>query len=153
MEAKGCAKPMVWKDARRKFYWAVRAKVAKSAALAKIAEASPDSTYEYRSGLLSSLASVDENTDVRVAAQSFESLDLAGTLTQLKADHLTRRMLALSHEDRKATLDGLVRLVNNLSEDEKSSLLTVLQGSKRSPGSTIFSALFAFLHSTLTVFE
>lgn len=153
MEAKGCAKAMVWKDARRKFYWAVRAKVARSTAMAKLAEASPDSTFEYRSGLLSSLTNINDQTDIRVAAQTLETLDLSGTVTQLKADHLARRMLALSHEDRKATLDGLVRLVNNLSDEEKTSLLTALQGSKRSPGSTLLSALFGFVNATLTALE
>ncbi|KAI0796098.1 acetyl CoA carboxylase [Abortiporus biennis] len=134
MEAKGCAKSMVWKDARRRFYWAVRAKVARSTALAQLAEASPESTAEYRERLLDTLTSIDEATERRVAAEAYESLDLRPTLSQLKADHLMRRMLTLAHEDRKATLAGLVRLVDNLAEEEKSALLTALQNSSRSPG-------------------
>ena len=71
----------------------------------------------------------------RTAAEKLEALDLSATAAQLKADHLIRRMLALAHEDRKATIDGLVRLVDNLSDDEKSTLVTALQASSsRSPG-------------------
>lgn len=125
---------MVWKDARRRFYWALRAKVAKSTALDHLAEASPDSTVEYREHLLESLTSTDATTDRRAAAQTYETLDLRPTVAQLKADHLMRRMLALSHEDRKATVNGLVRLVDNLSEEERATLLNALQNSNRSPG-------------------
>ena len=134
MEAKGCAKAMVWKDARRRFYWAVRSKVAWSSAIAKLTEASPESTYEYRSRLLQTLSEVDMSGDRRVAAEKLESLDLTATVAQLKADHLVRRLLAISHEDRKATINGLVRLVDNLSDDEKTTLVSALQGSGRSPG-------------------
>ena len=134
MEAKGCAKPMVWKDARRRFYWALRAKIAMFAALDEIEEASPESTLEYRTRLLQTLSSIDDTTDRRIAAETYETIDLAPTLAQLRADYLVRRMLALSHEDRKATIGGLVRLVDNLSDDEKSTLASALQSSGRSPG-------------------
>jgi len=134
MEAKGCAKPMEWKDARRRFYWAVRAKIAWSSAMAKIKDATPDSTPEYRAGLLESLTEVDSTTDRRVVAEKLESLNLTATAAELKADHLMRNMLALAHEDRKATISGLVRLVDNLADEEKAALLTALQSSKSSPG-------------------
>lgn len=134
MEAKGCAKAMVWKGARRHFYWAVRAKLARTAAMVQLADASPDSTVEYRARLLESLASIDSTTDYRVMAETLETLDLFATVAQLKADHLMRSMLALAQEDRKATMDGLVRLVDNLSEDEKATLISALQTSSRSPG-------------------
>ncbi len=132
MEAKACAKSMVWKDARRRFYWAVRAKIAWSSAIASIATASPDSTAEYRTQLLQTLAEVDASTDRREAAAKLEALELTGTLAQLKADHIMRSMLALSKEDRKATVNGLARLVDNLNDDEKATLVAALQG--RSPG-------------------
>lgn len=134
MEAKGCAKPMVWKDARRRFYWAVRSKMAWSSAMAALEAASPDSTIEYRTRLLQTLAEVDDSTDRREAAEKLEALDLSSTVAQLKADHLMRRMLALAHEDRKATIGGLLRLVDNLADDEKAALSAALQNSTRSPG-------------------
>ncbi|KAF7370658.1 hypothetical protein MSAN_00698800 [Mycena sanguinolenta] len=76
MEAKGCAKPAVWKDARRHFYWAVRSRVARSAALADIAAASPGTTFEYRSRLLNSIATIDSSTPPRVVAEKLEKVGL-----------------------------------------------------------------------------
>ncbi|CCM00738.1 uncharacterized protein FIBRA_02778 [Fibroporia radiculosa] len=146
MEAKGCASPMVWKDARRKFYWALRSKVAWSTAMASLAEASPDSSDEYRSELLEKLASLDGVTDRRAMAESLESLDLTATLAQLKADHLMSQMLTLAHEDRKATLDGLVRLVDNLTDDEKATLMGALQNAGRSPGPPSYSNVSAVVN-------
>ena len=134
MEAKGCAKPMVWKDARRHFYWAVRAKVARSAALAHLAQASPDSTYDYRVHLLESIAGIEDVTDPRAIAEALEKLDLSNTITRLKADHLARRLLELANEDKKATVEGLVRLIDGLGEDDKLGLIAALQNSTRSPG-------------------
>ena len=134
MEAKGCATAMVWKDARRRFYWSVRAKVAWSSAMAQLAEASPESTEEYRSTLLTRLAALEDCSDRRAMAEALEALDLSATVAQLRADHLMRRMLALAHEDRKATIDGLVRLVDNLADDEKATLISALQNPGRSPG-------------------
>lgn len=134
MEAKGCAKPAVWKDARRSFYWAVRARVARSAALALIQEASPESSAEYRSRLLNSIALVDKSTDPRVAAEALEKLDLTPTLAQLQSDYLMRRLLDMGQQDRKAMMDSLIRLADNLSEDDRTSLVSALQSTGRSPG-------------------
>ncbi|KAG6891947.1 hypothetical protein C0992_002688 [Termitomyces sp. T32_za158] len=44
-----------------------------------------------------------------------------------------RRLIDLTKEDRKATLDGLIRLADHLTSEEKASLITVLQ-SRASPG-------------------
>ncbi|KAJ3881247.1 acetyl CoA carboxylase [Lentinula edodes] len=133
MEAKGCAKPAIWKDARRKFYWAVRARVARSAALAELTEASPGSTTEYRSHLLDSLASIDAAMNDREVSETLEKLDLSQTVSQLKADYLMRRMVELTKEDRKAAMNGFARLADNLSDEERNSLISVLQSATRSP--------------------
>lgn len=134
MEAKGCAKPAVWKEARRHFYWSVRARIARSEALASMAEASPGATYEYRVQLLNSLADIDADTDYREMADNLEDLDLSETLARLRADSLIRQLIELTSDDRKAALEGLVRLADNLTEDERSSLINVLKTSKGSPG-------------------
>lgn len=76
--------PRLRKDARRCFYWAVRARVVCSSALAVIAEASPGTTLEYRSRLLESIASIDSTTDLREAAEKLEQLDLTKIVTQLR---------------------------------------------------------------------
>lgn len=134
MEAKGCAKPAVWKDARRHFYWTVRARVARSSALALLEEASPESTPEYRQRLLNSLSFVDKTTDSRAAAEALEKLDLTATVTQLKSDFLMRRLLDMAQLDRKAMMASLVRLSDNLSDDDKATLISALQNTGRSPG-------------------
>jgi acetyl-CoA carboxylase/biotin carboxylase 1 len=134
MEAKGCAKPAVWKEARRHFYWAVRARISRSTLLAELAEASPESTPEYRSRLLNSIAFVDKTTDPRAAADALEKLDIAPTVAQLKSDYLMRRLLDMAQQDRKAMIGSLTRLADNLSEDDRSSLITALQSASRSPG-------------------
>ncbi|THU97749.1 acetyl CoA carboxylase [Dendrothele bispora CBS 962.96] len=134
MEAKGCAKPAVWKEARRHFYWATRARVTRSAALGRIAEASPGATVEYRTRLLNSLASIESDCSYREMAEKLEKLDISQTVAQLSADYLMRRLLELAQEDRKAAISGLTRLADNLSDEERSSLIAVLQNPSRSPG-------------------
>jgi acetyl-CoA carboxylase/biotin carboxylase 1 len=139
MEAKGCAKPAVWKDARRYFYWAVRARVAKSSVLAKLAEAAPNSTYEYRSQLLESLANITATSDNRAVAESVEKIDLSKTLAQLRVDDLLRRARDITNQDRAATMDGLIRLFGELTEDERLTLATALQNTGRHGESPVFS--------------
>ncbi|PPR03190.1 hypothetical protein CVT26_008038 [Gymnopilus dilepis] len=139
MEAKGCAKPTVWKNARRHFYWAVRARVARSNALSVLAEATPDSSYEYRSRLLNSVAAIDSSMEYRQVAEALEKLDLSQTLTQLRADHLVRQMIQLTKDDRKSALDGLMRLADNFSEEERATLITLLKNGSRSPAPPSYS--------------
>lgn len=128
---------MVWKDARRHFYWAVRARVARSSAIAQLEKANPDTSFEYRSQLLDSMASIDASTPYKDVAVALEALDLKSTLAQMKSDHLMRQMLDLAHEDEKATIAGLARLINNLADEGKSSLITAIQNAGRSPGKSL----------------
>ncbi|KAK7060862.1 acetyl-coenzyme-A carboxylase [Paramarasmius palmivorus] len=134
MEAKGCAKACTWKQARRHFYWNFRSRIAQSSALAALADASPSSTKEYRTRLLNSVASLEPDAEPREVAQKLEKVDLNQTIAQLRADHLVRKMLDLNREDRKSVMDGLVRLADNLSDEERSALISVLQNTNRSPG-------------------
>src|SRR5262249_36000506 len=106
MEAKGCAKSMMWKDARRHFYWAVRARVARSSALAKIAEANPDATFEYRSRLLDNLACIEPTTSYPEAAAKLEQLDISKTIAQIRSDRLAQELLQMINKDRAATVNG-----------------------------------------------
>ncbi|KAM6496983.1 acetyl CoA carboxylase [Amanita muscaria] len=133
MEAKGCAKAMVWRQARRHFYWAVRARVARSRALKALAEASPRASYDYRTRLLDTLTSIQPEASYREMAEALEQLDLTQTLSQLRADHLARHFVELARENREATLDGFTRVADTLSDEEKASLIAILQAPK-SPG-------------------
>jgi len=132
MEAKGCAKPAQWKVARRFFYWAVRARLARSAALRALAEASPESTFEYCTRLLSSLTGIEQAVGYKEEAEAIEQLDLTVTVAELKANHLADHLVELMKEDRKAALDSLLRFAEGLSEDE---LADVINGFKNMPRS------------------
>ena len=69
MEAIGCAKPAVWKNARRRVYWL---SVPVSLALAKLVEAKPGVSLESRLKLLHSAAPIASTTDHRVIAETLE---------------------------------------------------------------------------------
>jgi acetyl-CoA carboxylase/biotin carboxylase 1 len=138
MEAKGCAKPVVWKESRRYFYWATRARLARSNALAQFAAAGPSQSREYREQLLNDLSGVNGNTEHRTAAQALESLDLSSAIAQLKGEHVAQQLLG----DRKSLIDGFVRLVDCLSEDEKATVLAALRNSNASPGQSDFRTFF-----------
>jgi acetyl-CoA carboxylase/biotin carboxylase 1 len=139
MEAKGCAKPVVWKESRRYFYWAMRARLARSNALSQFAAAGPSQSREYREQLLNDLSGVNRNSDHRTAAQALESLDLSSAVAQLKGEHVVQQLLG----DRKSLVDGFVRLVDCLSEDEKATVLAALRNSNASPGQSDFRTLFS----------
>ncbi|KAL4066080.1 acetyl-CoA carboxylase [Scleroderma citrinum] len=138
MEAKGCARPAVWKQARRYFYWALRARLARSEALNRLAESNPEASPELLAKLLDSLVTVSDPSDNRTLATALEELDLRSTVTHLRADHLLQCFLEVSQHDRKASIDGLVRLVDSLSDDERQILQSALQ-STRSPGPPSYS--------------
>jgi acetyl-CoA carboxylase/biotin carboxylase 1 len=133
MEAKGCAKPAVWKEARRFFYWALRARLARSEALAQLADSNPEATPELLEKLLDSLVSITDRSDNRALANALEALDLTSTLVRLRTEYLLQRFLESAQQDRKASIDGLVRLVDSLSYDERQVLQSALQNT-RSPG-------------------
>lgn len=128
MEAKGCAKPAVWKEARRYFYWATRARLARSNALAQLAVADPSQSREYRERLLIDLSGVDEKSDHQTIAQALEALDISSAVAQLRTEHLLQQLLG----DRMSLADGFIRLVDGLTENEKATVLTALKNTNTS---------------------
>ncbi|KAG0694582.1 acetyl-CoA carboxylase [Suillus ampliporus] len=134
MEAKGCAKPAVWKDARRYFYWALRARIARSDLLGQLEDGNPGIEPEERAALLDSLIPATDLSDNRALAEVLEQLDITPTLTKLKADHLLNHFAEVAEENPKASLDGLVRIIDGLSDDEKVFLQSAIQNSVRSVG-------------------
>jgi acetyl-CoA carboxylase / biotin carboxylase 1 len=129
MEAKGCAKPAVWKEARRYFYWATRARLARSNALAQLAAACPSQSREHREQLLNDLSGVTGKSNHRAIVQATENLDLSSAVAQLKFEHLQQLL-----GDRTNLVDGFVRLVDNLTQDEKATILAALKNRDVSPG-------------------
>ncbi|KAG2157567.1 acetyl-CoA carboxylase [Suillus clintonianus] len=139
MEAKGCAKPAVWKDARRYFYWALRARIARSDLLEQIEDGNPEMESEERAVLLDSLIPASDLSDNRTLAEVLEQLDISPALSKLKADHLLSHFAEVAEEDRKASLDGLARIIDSLSDDEKMSLQSAIQNSVRFAGPPSYS--------------
>jgi acetyl-CoA carboxylase / biotin carboxylase 1 len=141
MEAKGCAKPAVWKEARRYFYWATRARLARSNALALLATAGPSQSHEYLERLLNDISGVSGKSDYKAAAEKLENLDLSSAIVQLKGEHIAQQLLG----DRKSLIDGFVRLADYLSEDEKATVLAALKNTNASPGPSDSRTLFIVL--------
>jgi acetyl-CoA carboxylase / biotin carboxylase 1 len=137
MEAKGCAKPAVWKDARRYFYWALRARIARSDLLELIEGVNPELEPEERATLLDSLIPATDLSDNRALAEVLEQLNITPTLVKLKTDHLLNHFTEVAEDDRKASLDGLVRIIDSLSDDEKMFVQSAIQNSVRFAGKLI----------------
>jgi acetyl-CoA carboxylase/biotin carboxylase 1 len=128
MEAKGCAKPCVWGNARRHFYWALRARLAKTHAIAQIKAAAPSFPAAMHAQLLSGLIAHVDPSDSRAMAEALEGLNLTETLAQLRDTEVAKQMATLLQSNRKSVLDGIVRVANEaLSDQERSALLAALQ--------------------------
>jgi acetyl-CoA carboxylase/biotin carboxylase 1 len=133
MEAKGCAKPLVWKNARRHFYWSLRARLAKESVLRALEDANPLATYEDRLKVLPTL--VSETNDPQQLAQEFESIDLASLLPQLRHQYAVTQVQRMAEKDRASTIQGFTHLIQVMSAEEKAALTVALQAaSVRSAG-------------------
>ena len=88
-----------------------------------IAEANPDATFEYRSRLLDNLVSIGE------AATNLNDLISPRLLT--RADRFVRELFDMMNQDRMAAVVGIVRLVDNLTDEEKATHQAVLQHSAK----------------------
>jgi acetyl-CoA carboxylase/biotin carboxylase 1 len=127
MEAKGCAKPVQWRNARRHFHWAVRAQLAISAAVSKLTAASQMPFEEAKRRVLDQIPQIS-HTDDRSVAEALEALDLSDLVAQLMSAHVTGQLMSLVQSHRKAGLAGLVGVVSALTEEEKAALAVALQG-------------------------
>jgi acetyl-CoA carboxylase / biotin carboxylase 1 len=135
MQAKGCAKPMTWKNARRYFYWNLRGRLAREQALLEISRANPSLPYDALSNLLDGLLS--ECSEPQALAEKLEKLDLESTIAQLKNDYVAQQITALASQDRRALISGVANLFGNLNEDERATILIALH-STRSNGEILF---------------
>ena len=100
----------------------------------QLTAAGPSFPTEYHTRLLTSLIPEFENAPAQQRAEALENLDLTSTVSQLKSDHLVRQMRELALDDRKAILSGLMKMVNDLTDEEKLSLSDAIRNSNRSPG-------------------
>ncbi|CAG8744667.1 5609_t:CDS:1, partial [Acaulospora colombiana] len=134
MEAKGCARPVQRKNARRHFFWALRSQLSLSTAISKLTAISPRlSTEEAKRRIFDQIPQVS-HTDDRAVAEALESLDLSDVVAQVTSAHVTGEIMSLVQSHRKAGLAGLVGVVNALTDEEKAALAVALQGVAPSPG-------------------
>lgn len=138
MEAKGCAKPAEWKEARRYFYWALRQKITKSTYLKAITDASPSLSRDDATKLLFSLLPPTlDIKDNRAVAEALEALDLESSLTDLRNGEITRQVSDfMCSPNRKAALAGLLHAAQSLTNEERALLQAALSTSSvdHSPG-------------------
>ena len=156
MEAKGCAQPMSWANARRSFYWALRSKLALSKHISHIHHASPNLSHtaaerEIINLLPSHITPNPRGTDSQVMAEALEAVDLTELLHSLRTAHVANEMLhlvrgteggrgqTLAGVGTKAGLEGLVSMVGSLTTEEKATLAAALQA-ERSPGPPSYAA-------------
>jgi len=129
MEAKGCAIPIRWKNARRHFYWALRAQIATLAAASKLTAVSPKLTFEEAKRRVFDEVPQVSRTDDRSIAEALEVLDLSDVVARLMSAHVIDQLTSLVQSNRKAGMAGLVGVVNALTEEEKTALAAALQAS------------------------
>lgn len=129
MEAKGCAKPVQWKNARRHFHWAVRAQLAISAAAAKLTTVSPQLSLEDAKRRVFEQIPQVAHDDDRAVAEALEKFDMSDLVAQQMSAHVTGQLMALVQSHRKAGLAGLVGVVHALTDEEKAALAVALQSS------------------------
>ncbi|KAG2125033.1 hypothetical protein DEU56DRAFT_825979 [Suillus clintonianus] len=113
---KGCAKPAAWKDARRYFYWALRARIARSDLLEQIEDGNPEMSapccwiHLFLPVTCPTIVlwpkSLSSSTYRRPCRNS-----------RLIIYSATLRIAEVAEEDRKASLDGLVRIIDSLPDD------------------------------------
>jgi acetyl-CoA carboxylase/biotin carboxylase 1 len=101
--------------------------------LEQIEDGNSEIGSEERTALLDSLIPDSDNRALDV----FEQLDITPTLSKLKADHLLSHFAEVAGEDRKASLDGLVRIIDSLSDGEKMTLQSAIQNSVRLVGKLV----------------
>jgi acetyl-CoA carboxylase/biotin carboxylase 1 len=102
--------------------------------LEQIENGNPEMESEERAALLDSLIPDNDLSNNRSLAEVLEQLDITPTLSRLKADHLLSHFAEVAEEDRKASLDGLVRIIDSLSDGEKMTLQSAIQNTLRSVG-------------------
>ena len=131
MEAKGCAKAAVWKEARRFFYWALRRKITQLNHIKAIQEASPTISRSDAKDLLFSLLPVTINPkDNHAITEALERLDIESTLSGIREAEIARQVTSfLSSPNRKAVFNGLLSVAQSLTDDERSLLRSTLTSS------------------------
>ncbi len=124
MEAKGCARPADWPEARRYFYWRLRRRLNEKHMLAKLASANPTLTSIERKEMLEELVQADPKSDAAVAQWIEAHADVVTTFAaELKTHFVAEKIMEYAETDREGTLAGFQRIMESLSEEERQALV------------------------------
>jgi len=127
MHAKGCAEPVVWTEARRFFYWRLRAKLLLSALVDKLLEADPNLTEEECQQVLQSALPNVNFGDTRQTVEGLEHFDSTNMVNKVKEMTVARRIRELASTSPSGALTGVLSLLHNLSPTERQRVLAELQ--------------------------
>lgn len=124
MEAKGCAKTEDWPEARRHFYWRLRRRINESHMIKKLGTANPDMSYSNRAQILSQLIEVEGSSDQAVAQWIEAHSDLINQHAfDIKSQYTSDKIVEFAESDREGTLAGFARIMDNLSPEERATLI------------------------------
>lgn len=124
MEAKGCARPAEWSEARRHFYWRLRRRLNEAHMLNKLANSHPVLTPAERVDVLSQLVEADSESDQAVATWIEGHADaVTSYAAQLKTQYISDKIMEFAESDREGTIAGFTRIMESLSEEERKALV------------------------------
>jgi acetyl-CoA carboxylase/biotin carboxylase 1 len=124
MEAKGCARPADWPEARRYFYWRLRRRLNEHHMLSKIATAHPELSAMERKEFLSEIVQTEDDSDQAVAQFIEANAHLVTEeAARLRSDYVADKILGFAETDRDGLLQGFSRIMESLSEEERAALV------------------------------
>ncbi len=112
--------PWNGKNARRHFYWTLRARLARDSLLASLENANPLSSFDERLKILTTLVS---NTDEpQRLAEDLESVNLEPLLAQLCHQHAVAQVQLMAEKDRTSAIQGFTHLIHLMTSEERRPL-------------------------------
>ncbi|KAG5368607.1 Acetyl-CoA carboxylase [Yarrowia sp. E02] len=127
MEAKGVIREaLVWKDARRFFFWRIRRRLVEEYLITKINSILPSCTRLECLARIKSWkpATLDQGSDRAVAEWFDDNSDaVSSRLNELKKDASAQSFASQLRKDRQGTLQGMKQALASLSEAERAELL------------------------------
>ncbi|EJU03511.1 acetyl CoA carboxylase [Dacryopinax primogenitus] len=135
MQAKDCAEPLEWKNARRFFYWRLRARLALAEAYEQFQAVDSEMTEQSCEAMLLT-AHPDLNfSDNRQLAEALAKVDLAQTVEKVQQLAVARQIKVLSATNPTGAFSGLIAVLHTMTGEMRASLLAELQSGESGPPS------------------
>ena len=129
MKAKANCTPCDWENSRRAIYWSLRRKLSELRVLKKLASANPALTYADRTAILAQLVPADLTADEEVASFLEKSgTDIDSLVQNVRDEYCSDSILDWAVTNQDGVLSGFKRILDTLSAEEKTALLTQLGG-------------------------